>query len=58
VSDRGFEEAANRYSEVRGVAPRDQLERTALAQQEFDLFTDDTPLACGVEDPESCEACQ
>lgn len=58
MSDRGFQEAAERYREMRGAAPRDQLERTPLAQQEFDLFTDDTPLSCGVENPESCESCQ
>ncbi len=23
-----------------------------------DLFSDDTPLACGVEDPDHCDACQ
>ena len=23
-----------------------------------DLFDDDTPLACGLESPEECEACQ
>lgn len=58
MSERGFQEAAERYAKVRGTASRDQLERTPLAQQEFDLFTDDTPLACGVENPESCESCQ
>ena len=40
-------------------------ERTALAQQEDEFpavgegnpFEDDTPLTCGVENPETCEAC-
>jgi len=25
---------------------------------QYDMFADDTPLACGIEDPESCESCQ
>ena len=24
----------------------------------IDIFDDDTPLACGIEDPELCESCQ
>jgi len=60
MSERGFEEAAKRYQEARGTAPRDQLERTDLAQSAFDAAMSDLdePLACGVENPESCESCQ
>ena len=57
-----------------------QIERTPLAQQEFDaitdgldrseeptvtaidstmdMFADDTPLECGLENPDICESCQ
>lgn len=38
------------------------VERTDTAQldqtQLVDPFEDDTPLSCGVEDTETCEACQ
>ena len=27
-------------------------------EQESSIFDDDTPLACGIEDPELCESCQ
>lgn len=54
------EEADRRYREARGTAPRDQLERTDLAQAAFDAAMSefDEPLVCGIEDPESCESCQ
>jgi hypothetical protein len=60
MSDAGFREAAERYAEARGDSPRDQLERTGLAQSAFDAAMSefDEPLVCGIEDPESCESCQ
>lgn len=38
-----------------------QIERTELAQQQFDFVMDeydDEPLVCGIENPETCESCQ
>jgi hypothetical protein len=38
-----------------------QIERTDLAQMEFDFTMDnydDEPLACGIEDPDICDSCQ
>ena len=60
MSDRGFDEAARRYREVRGTAPRDQLERTDVGMESFEraMGAYEEPLACGIEDPESCESCQ
>ena len=41
--------------------PKVVLERTDLAQDEFDFVMDtayDEVLVCGIEDPEICESCQ
>jgi len=29
-----------------------------LMGERYDPFSDDTPLECGVEDPDVCESCQ
>lgn len=35
-----------------------QAAKTQIDQEFGDLFDDDTPLACGIENPEHCESCQ
>lgn len=39
-----------------------KIERTDAAQldktQTYDPFEDDTPLACGIDNPDYCESCQ
>ncbi len=40
-------------------AERDALRMEAMGERpDLDPFADDTPLECGVENPESCESCQ
>jgi hypothetical protein len=34
------------------------LERTQVAQDDFDFVRDDEILACGIENPDVCESCQ
>lgn len=39
-----------------------RIERTESAQlkktESVDPFDDDTPLSCGIEDPDHCDSCQ
>jgi hypothetical protein len=30
----------------------------AFSSEEYDIFSDEEELVCGVENPESCESCQ
>lgn len=57
------EDVAKQFDEIDvKYLTRNHIERTDSAQlaQTFsvDPFDDDTPLVCGIEDPEHCESCQ
>ena len=46
----------NFIQQVNEAAARVRAESDAARTD--DIFNDDTPLACGIEDPEHCDGCQ
>lgn len=43
---------------IRNHPPTRPVDIEELDADSSDPFTDDEPLACGVEDPETCDSCQ
>lgn len=57
------EDVAKQFSDIDvKYLTRNHIERPDAAQleksQSYDPFDDDTPLVCGIEDPEHCDSCQ
>jgi len=49
----GTSEFNRHHARVTGEIPI-----TVSDDERLDMFTDDTPLACGIENPDVCESCQ